>query len=106
MAVVTLYIIAESSEMPPSIQESEEVNEVPEYEGENTQSQRSRTPSPVSGSHKKHGTDSTDGHAEEEDEENESEDEDEFGNVHIVELHKGEEHLGIHLTHFTSPDGV
>ena len=30
----------------------------------------------------------------------------EYGNIHIVELHKGEENLGIILTHYTSPDGV
>ena len=36
----------------------------------------------------------------------ESEDDDEYGNVHIIELHKAEEPLGIHLTHFTSPDGT
>ena len=30
----------------------------------------------------------------------------EYGNIHIVELHKGEEDLGIVLTHYTSPDGV
>ena len=35
----------------------------------------------------------------------ESEDE-EYGNVHIIELHKGDEALGIHLTHFTGPDGT
>ena len=34
------------------------------------------------------------------------EDDDEFGNIHIVELHKKEEPLGIQLTHFTSAKGV
>ena len=36
----------------------------------------------------------------------ESEEDDEYGNVHIIELHKGDEPLGIHLTHFTAPDGT
>ena len=36
----------------------------------------------------------------------EESEEEEFGNVHIIELHKAEEPLGIHLTHFTGPDGV
>ena len=37
---------------------------------------------------------------------NEESEDEEYGNVHIIELHKGEEPLGIHLTHFTGPDGV
>ena len=36
----------------------------------------------------------------------ESEEDEEFGNVHIIELHKGEEPLGIHLTHYTAPDNT
>ena len=36
----------------------------------------------------------------------EESEEEEFGNVHIIELHKAEEPLGIHLTHFTGPDGM
>ena len=36
----------------------------------------------------------------------EESEEEEFGNVHIIELHKAEEPLGIHLTHFTGPDGT
>lgn len=96
------------------IQEPEETNEIPEFEGDMSQSQRSRTPSPVptaAGSRQRTG-----GEGEEEGEggdrvgvsegsEDEGEDS-EYGNIHIVELHKGEENLGIILTHYTSPDGV
>lgn len=35
----------------------------------------------------------------------ESDEDDEFGNIHIIELHKGEEPLGVYLTHYTSPEG-
>ena len=43
----------------------------------------------------------------EEREGSEDEEEDsEYGNIHIVELHKEDEPLGIILTHYTSPDGV
>ena len=45
------------------------------------------------------------GGGERSEEEDEGEDS-EYGNIHIVELHKGEEPLGIYLTHYTSPDGV
>lgn len=94
------------------IQEPEETNEIPEFEGDMSQSQRSRTPSPVptaAGSRQQTG-----GEGEEEggdrvgvSEGSEDEGEDsEYGNIHIVELHKGEENLGIILTHYTSPDGV
>lgn len=101
-----MSLCGDTSLFPPS-QESEETNEVPEYEGETSQSQRSRTPSPVSGSHTKQSDESSKGHRGDGEEDNDSDDDDdEFGNIHIVELHKGEEPLGIHLTHFTSPEGV
>ena len=32
-------------------------------------------------------------------------DEEDYGNILIVELHKGEDPLGLHLTHYTSPEG-
>lgn len=34
------------------------------------------------------------------------EEDDEYGNIHIVELHKKDEPLGIQLTHFTSAKGM
>lgn len=34
------------------------------------------------------------------------EEDEEYGNVHIVELHKNGEPLGIQLTHYTSPEGM
>ena len=34
------------------------------------------------------------------------EEDEEFGNVHIVELHKCGEPLGAQLTHYTSPGGM
>ena len=37
--------------------------------------------------------------------EDDSDDEEDYGNILIVELHKGEDPLGIHLTHYTSPEG-
>ena len=105
------------------IQESEETNEIPEFEGDTSQSQRSRTPSPVpAGGQQRREEDegeegeegaggggrvrrSGDGGEGSEGSEDEGEDS-EYGNIHIVELHKGEENLGIILTHYTSPDGV
>ena len=42
----------------------------------------------------------------EEEEEESGEEDDEYGNVHIVELHKLGESLGIQLTHYTSPEGM
>ena len=87
------------------IQESEETNDIPEFEGDASQSQRSRTPSPTpaddGGRVESEGGERGEG-SEEEDEGEDSE----YGNIHIVELHKGEEPLGIYLTHYTSPDGV
>ena len=97
------------------IQEPEETNEIPEFEGDMSQSQRSRTPSPVptaTGSRQRTGGEEGEGgdrsgEAGEGSEGSEDEGEDsEYGNIHIVELHKGEENLGIILTHYTSPDGV
>ena len=93
------------------IQESEETNELPEFEGDTSQSQRSRTPSPApaagDGDHRVDGVagDGGDGGEGTEGSEDEGEDS-EYGNIHIVELHKGEESLGIILTHYTSPNGV
>ena len=34
------------------------------------------------------------------------EEDDDYGHIHIVNLHKGEEPLGIQLTHYTSPDNM
>lgn len=42
----------------------------------------------------------------EEEEEESGEEDDEYGNVHIVELHKLGEPLGVQLTHYTSPEGM
>ena len=89
------------------IDESEENNEIPEFEGDTSQSQRSRTPSPVPAGSEAERADGEagDGGVGSEEEEDEGEDS-EYGNIHIVELHKEEEPLGIYLTHYTSPDGV
>jgi hypothetical protein len=95
------------------IQESEETNEIPEFEGDTSQSQRSRTPSPVPTANRQRTGEEREGEGDrvggggEGSEGSEDEGEDsEYGNIHIVELHKGEENLGIILTHYTSPDGV
>ena len=91
------------------IQESEETNDIPEFEGDASQSQRSHTPSPTpagDGDHEE-GEEREGGGRGEGSEASEDEGEDsEYGNIHIVELHKGEEPLGIFLTHYTSPAGV
>lgn len=34
------------------------------------------------------------------------EEDDEYGHIHIVNLHKGEEPLGIQLTHYTSSEDM
>ena len=34
------------------------------------------------------------------------EEDEEYGNIHLVELHKGVEPLGIQFTHYTSPDNM
>lgn len=81
------------------IQESDEANEIPEFEEDTSQSQRSHTPSPVQEGDE--GRVMGEGSGEDEEEEDS-----EYGNIHIVELHKGEEPLGIYLTHYASPDGV
>ncbi len=66
-------------------------DDLPEYDA--AHSQRSRSPSPTPPTdHTPHGDD-------------ESDEDDEFGNIHIIELHKGAESLGVYLTHYTSPDG-
>lgn len=39
------------------------------------------------------------------DSEEEDDHDSEYGDIHIVELHKGKEPLGISLTHYSSPDG-
>ena len=71
-------------------QESEEANDIP---GDINQSWCSDTPSPVPTASSNEGS--------------EAEGEDsEYGNIHIVEMHKGEETLGIILTHYTLPDGA
>ena len=89
------------------IQESEEANEIPEFEGDASQSQRSRTPSPVPTAGRGEDRERVSGEGGEGSEASEDEGEDsEYGNIHIVELHKGDEPLGIILTHYTSPDGV
>lgn len=68
---------------------------MPEYDV--NQSQRSRSPSP---------TPPTDHAHHRGDESAESGEDDEIiDNIHIVELHKGTESLGVYLTHYTSPDG-
>lgn len=87
------------------IQESEETNELPEFEGDTSQSQRSRTPSPVPTATGGDSRDRGEGGEGSDGSEDEGEDS-EYGNIHIVELHKGEEPLGIVLTHYTSPEGV
>ena len=56
-------------------------------------SQRSRSPSPTDHAHP--GDDESDAGS----------DVGIIDNIHIVELHKGEESLGVYLTHYTSPDG-
>lgn len=38
--------------------------------------------------------------------EDSGEEDDEYGNIHIVELHKHTEFLGIRITHYTSPEGM
>lgn len=82
-------------------QDEDDTCELPEYD--NSQSQRSRTPSPTDHtSQTKGGVASQEDHTHGEDE---SDEDDEFGNIHIVELHKGEEPLGVYLTHYTSPEG-
>ena len=86
------------------IQELEETNEIPEFEGDTSQSQRSHTPSPVSTAGRREEGERVGGEGSE-GSEDEGEDS-EYGNIHIVELHKGDENLGIILTHYTSPDGV
>lgn len=95
------------------IQESDENNELPEIEGDTSQSQRSRTPSPVAGRGGGDGGERVDGEGGEEEggegsegsEEEDDGEDSEYGNIHIVELHKGEEPLGIYLTHYTSLEG-
>lgn len=88
------------------IQESEETNGVPEIEGDMSQSQRSHTPSPTpTGEGDREEGEEREGGDGSEASEDEGEDS-EYGNIHIVELHKEEEPLGIYLTHYTSPDGV
>lgn len=79
------------------IQDDEDGNEIPEFEGENSRSQSQRTPSPTSSGQ--------DADTQPKENGEEDSDEDEFGNIHIIELHKGEEPLGVHLTHYTSPEG-
>ena len=44
-------------------------------------------------------------HKDGKDGEEEDDDDSEYGDIHIVELHKGKEPLGINLTHYSSPDG-
>ena len=84
---------------------------LPEFEGDTSQSQRTPSPKPAEEEeeHKKPPTGElsphttlTPSHPHCADE---SEDDDEFGNIHIVELHKGEEALGLELVPCTSPHG-
>lgn len=46
------------------------------------------------------------GHGGEGQEEESGEEDDEYGNIHIVELPKSGEQLGLQLTHYTSPEGM
>ena len=39
-------------------------------------------------------------------EEESGEEDDEYGNIHIVELPKCGEQVGLQLTHYTSPEGM
>ena len=88
------------------IDESEDNNEIPEFDGDTSQSQRSRTPSPVPAGDESKRVDGESGAGGEGSEEEDEGEDSEYGNIHIVELHKEEEPLGIFLTHYTSPDGV
>ena len=76
------------------MQDPESENDVPEFDGER--------PHPLDSALKSQGEES----AEEGAESGMIEEDDEYGNIHIVELHKCDKPLGVQLTHYTSAEDM